>query len=147
MRRTIAFYRLSLETVFPVWGDGLLFLSFFVQRLRNLLRDALPFIFALCLRVSFQCGIPQVRCLTGPHLELALGHQAASDAGEIFFVRPLVNLPDIVVLYFASEAAARADLTAGLAVLPRRRVGTIGVPFLNQTNVIDQSGGFQRFDQ
>ena len=125
----------------------LFFLLCFVQRLGNLLRDALPIFLVFCPRISLQRGIPQVRCLTGPRLELALGHQAASDAGEIFFVRPLMHFPDIVVLYLASETAARADLTAGLAVLPRRRVGTIGVPFLNQTNVIDQSGGFQRFDQ
>ena len=125
----------------------LFFLSCFVQRLGNLLRDALPIFLVFCPRISFQRGIAQVRCLTGPHLELALGHQAASDAGEIFFVRPLMHFPDIVVLYLASETAVRADLTAGLAVLPRRRVGTIGIPFLNQTNVIDQSGGFQRFDQ
>ena len=38
-----------------------------------------------------------------------------------------MHFPDIVVLYLASETAARADFTAGLAVLPRRRVGTIGV--------------------
>lgn len=67
-----------------VGGDGLLFLSFFVQRLRNLLRDALSFIFTLCPRVSFQCGIPQICRLPGPHLELALGHQSASDTGKIF---------------------------------------------------------------
>ena len=51
MRRTITFYRRSLETVFPVWGDGLLFLSFFVQRLRNLPRDALPFFLILRPRI------------------------------------------------------------------------------------------------
>ena len=126
---------------------SLFFLSCFVRSLGDLLRDALPIFLVFCPRISFQRGIPQVCGLTGPHLELALGHQTASDTGKILFISPLVNLPDIVVLYLASEAAARADLTAGLAVLPRRRVGTIGIPFLNQTNVIDQSGGFQRFDQ
>lgn len=148
MRRTIAFYRRSLETVFPVWGDGLLFLSFFVQRLRNLLRDALSFIFALCLRVSFQRGIPQICRLPGPHLELALGHQSASDTGKIFFVRPLVNLPDIIVFHLASEAAARADLTAGLAVLSRCSSGAIGVGrpgFLNQRPQLAQRFGTNPF--
>ena len=95
------------------------FLSFCVQRLSDLLRDALPFLLTLCLRVTLQRGIAQFCCLTGPYLKLALGHQPASDAGEIFFVRPLVNFPDIVILYLASEAAACADLTSGLAVLPR----------------------------
>ena len=66
----------------------LFFLLCFVQRLGNLLRDALPIFLVFCPRISFQRGIPQVRCLTGPR-----------------------------------------------------------IPFLNQTNVIDQSGGFQRFDQ
>ena len=52
-----------------VGGDGLLFLSFFVQRLRNLLRDALSFIFALCLRVP----LPTFLCcpLLPPLLPLA----------------------------------------------------------------------------
>mgnify|MGYP001440724822 CR=1 FL=1 len=148
MRRTIAFYRRSLETVFPVWGDGLLFLSFFVQRLRNLLRDALPFLLTLCPRISFQRGIPQIRCLTGPYFKLALGHQSASDTGKIFFVRPLVNLPDIIVFHLASEAAARADLTAGLAVLSRCSSGAIGVGrpgFLNQRPQLAQRFGTNPF--
>ena len=126
---------------------SLFFLSCFVQSLGDLLRDALPIFLVFCPRISFQRGVPQICRLPGPHLELALGHQAASDTGEIFFVRPLMHFPDVVVLYFASETAARADLPAGLAVLSRRRPGTIGIPFLNQSNVIDQSGGFQRFDQ
>ena len=103
------------------------FLSLCIQCFRNLLRDALTFLLVFCLRISFQRSIPQICRLSGPYLELALGHQSASDTGKIFFVSPLVNFPDIVILYLAAEAAARADLTAGLAVLPRRRVGTIGV--------------------
>ena len=69
-------------------NDAYFFISHCVEFHSDLLRNALPFLLTLCLRVSFQCGIPQVRCLTGPR-----------------------------------------------------------IPFLNQTNVIDQSGGFQRFDQ
>ena len=38
-----------------------------------------------------------------------------------------MNLPDIIVFHLASEAAARADLTAGLAVLSRCRFRAIGV--------------------
>ena len=38
-----------------------------------------------------------------------------------------MNFPDIVILYLAAEAAARADLTAGLTVLSRCRPGAIGV--------------------
>ena len=64
------------------------FLSLCVECFGNFLRDALPIFLVFCPRISFQRGIPQVRCLTGPR-----------------------------------------------------------IPFLNQTNVIDQSGGFQRFDQ
>ena len=50
----------------------LFFLLCFVQRLGNLLRDALPFFLILRPRISFQRGVPQVCGLTGPHLELAL---------------------------------------------------------------------------
>ena len=38
-----------------------------------------------------------------------------------------MNFPDIVILYLAAEAAARADFPAGLAVLSRCRPGAIGV--------------------
>ena len=37
-----------------------------------------------------------------------------------------MNLPDVVVLYFASETAARADLPAGFSWVCRRRSGAIG---------------------
>ena len=109
------------------------FLSLCIQLRCHLLRDAPSFIFALCPRVSFQRGIPQICRLPGPHLKLALGHQSASDTGKIFFVRPLVNLPDIIVFHLASEAAARADLTAGLAVLSGRRSGArcVGVSLIH----------------
>ena len=38
-----------------------------------------------------------------------------------------MSLPNIVVLHLAAEAAGGSDLTAGLAVLPRRRFAAIGV--------------------
>ena len=61
-----------------------------------------------------------------PHLKLTVCHQSASDTGKIFFVSPLVNLPDVVVLHLASEAAD-TDLAADLDVLLRYRSGAIGI--------------------
>ena len=98
------------------------FLSLCIQLCCNFLRDALPIFHTLCLRISFQRGIPQICRLPGPYFKFTFGHQPASDAGKIFFVSPLVNLPDIVILHFTAEAAARADLTAGLAILSRCRL-------------------------
>ena len=49
------------------------FLSLCVERLGNLLRDALSFLFALRPCVPFQRGIAQFCCLTGPYFKLALG--------------------------------------------------------------------------
>ena len=41
-------------------NDAYFFISHCVEFHSDLLRNALPFLLTLCLRVSFQCGIPQV---------------------------------------------------------------------------------------
>ena len=124
------------------------FLSLCIQLRGNFLRDTLPIFLTLCPRVTLQRGIPQICRLPGPYFKFAFGHQSASDTGKIFFVRPLVDLPDIVIFHLASEAAARADLTAGLAVLSRCSSGAIGVGrpgFLNQRPQLAQRFGTNPF--
>ena len=66
---------------------SLFFLSCFIQSLSDLLRDALPIFLVFCPRISFQRGIPQVRCLTGPRLELALGRPLLMRAKYFLYAR------------------------------------------------------------
>ena len=70
----------------------------------------------LVLRKSF---IAHTLCLACPDFKIRLGHFTFTHAGKVFFIRPLVNLPDIVVVDFLLEAFCRSYFTAGLPALPR----------------------------
>ena len=65
--------------------------------------------------------IAHTLCLTRPDFKIRLGHLTFAHAGKVFFIRPLVNLPDIVVVDFLLEAFCRSYFTAGLPALPRCR--------------------------
>ena len=93
----------------------------------NLLRDALPFFLTFCACIRFQRGVPLLLRVARPCLKLGLGHILPHRARVVFLVCPLLHLPDFIVRNFVLKAAARADLTAGLAVLSRCSSGAIGV--------------------
>ena len=48
--------------------------------------------------------IAHVLCLAHPDFKIRLGHFPFAHTGKIFFIRPLVDLPNIVVVNFLFEA-------------------------------------------
>ena len=63
--------------------------------------------------------ITNALCLARPDFKIRLGHFAFTHTGKVFFIRPLMNLPDIVVVNFLFETLCRAYFASGLSALPR----------------------------
>ena len=100
-------------------------LSCSIQLLRQSLHDLFMRGFVprhLVLRKSF---IAYALCLARPDFKIWLGHFTFTHAGKVFFIRPLVNLPDIVVVDFLLEAFCRSYFTAGLPSLPCPGAGSL----------------------
>lgn len=77
--------------------------------------------FILCHLILRKSFIAHALCLTRPNFKFRLGHLTFAHAGKVFFIRPLVDLPDIVVVNFLFEAFCRSYFAAGLSALTRCR--------------------------
>ena len=78
------------------------------------MRGFVPRHLVLCKRL-----IAHALCLARPDFKIRLGHLTFAHTGKVFFIRPLMNLPDIVVVNFLFETLCRAYFAAGLSALPR----------------------------
>lgn len=70
----------------------------------------------LVLRKSF---IAHTLCLACPDFKIRLGHFTFTHAGKVFFIRPLVDFPNVVVVDLLFETFCRAYFATGLSALPR----------------------------
>lgn len=86
------------------------FRSQLIQFLRDFIHNALTFLFTLRSAIFHQRIVPQRLHFPGPHFKHALAHRSLSGTGKIFFVGPLMSLPNIVVLHLAAETAGGSDL-------------------------------------
>ncbi len=93
----------------------------FVQFLRQPPHDLLMRSFISRHLILRKCLIAHALCLARPDFKIGLGHFAFTHASKVFFIRPLVDLLDIVVVDFFFEAFCRSYFTAGLPALPRCR--------------------------
>ena len=73
--------------------------------------------FILCHLIFRKRLIAHALCLAHPDFKIRLGHLPFAHTGKVFFIRPLVDLPDIVVVNFLFEAFCRSYFTAGLSAL------------------------------
>lgn len=62
--------------------------------------------------------IAHALCLARPDFKIGPGHFTFAHTGKVFFIRTLMDLPDIVVVDFLFEAFRRSYFAAGLSILP-----------------------------
>lgn len=65
--------------------------------------------------------IAHALCFARPDFKIGPGHFPFAYTGKVFFIRTLMDLPDIVVVDFLFEAFRRSYFAAGLSALPRYR--------------------------
>ncbi len=65
--------------------------------------------------------IAHALCFARPDFKIGPGHFTFAHTGKVFFIRPLMDFPNIVVVNFLFEAFCCAYFAAGLSALPRRR--------------------------
>lgn len=71
--------------------------------------------------------IAHALCLARPDFKIRLGHFPFAHTGKVFFIRPLMGFPNIVVVDFLFKTLCRSYFTAGLPALPRCRFVAVRV--------------------
>lgn len=73
--------------------------------------------FILCHLIFRKRLIAHALCLARPDFKIRLGHFPFAHTGKVFFIRPLMDFPNIVVVNFLFEAFRCAYFAAGLSAL------------------------------
>ena len=70
------------------------------------MRGFVPRHLVLCKRL-----IAHALCLARPDFKIRLGHLTFAHTGKVFFIRPLMDFPNVVVVDFLFEAFCRTYFT------------------------------------